>query len=266
MAAKGAPPVAGRVGRPLLLYATALSWVLLAGVCSVQYLAGRTQLMPVRCQSALVLQPAAVVGAAAAAAAERQEAPDAAQQEQPGLALTPGKRQPVTKSAEQQQLLGEQLEQPAAAASARAGGHGDGGDSSTSSSDGGDSSSSGAGATHAAGGSGSDASGSAASSRLPASWRDVDALIQAPSPLHGLQKKGGLPNRCGLAVPAWHRRALASLHAGSGVAVQARRGTAAPLCILHRTSPATAGALSRSRAPLRCHCPAAAGGRCWWVT
>lgn len=33
--------------------------------------------------------------------------------------------------------------------------------------------------------------------RPPADWRAVDALINAPSPLHGLQEKGGLPDHWG---------------------------------------------------------------------
>lgn len=33
--------------------------------------------------------------------------------------------------------------------------------------------------------------------QLPADWRAVDALITAPSPLHGQQQKGGLPDRWG---------------------------------------------------------------------
>ena len=195
------------MGRPLLLAATALSWVLLAGVCGVQYLAGK-ELMPVSCQSTVVLQPAAVVGAAvAAAAAERQEAADLAQQEQPA----PGKRQPTTSGVEPQQALGELHTQRAAAPSARGAGSGGGGSRSSAGaadadreggSTSGDSSSSGAPGSNADTPNGSSGASARASQRLPASWRDVDALIQAASPLHGLQQKGGLPNRCGLAMPA----------------------------------------------------------------
>lgn len=153
----------------MLLLLTALSWLLLAGICGVQYLSGQAQVMSVKCQSAVLLQP--------------QAASPSAQEQQHAEAPAPAQQQLERGSGEQQQVAGEQQQQSLAGGADGSGtrssnrGHGS---NETSSSSGGSSSSSEAGASAV---------------HLPESWRDVDALIQAPTPRHGLQKKGGLPNR-----------------------------------------------------------------------
>ncbi len=174
--AKGQVAAAPRPpSRPILLLVTAASWVLLAGICGVQYLSGQPQVLSVKCQGALLLQPQAVAGAAAAAAA--QALPQRAAQ-----APAPAKQKLRTSGGDQQQqqheAAGEQQQQPQQTA---AGGDGGG-------------TSSGSGGSSRGGGSSSD--------RLPESWQEVDALIQAPSPLHGPQQKGGLPNRWAAAAVA----------------------------------------------------------------
>lgn len=166
----------------MLLLLTALSWLLLAGICGVQYLSGQAQVMSVKCQSAVLLQPQAVVGGGAAAAAAAQAASPSAQPQQHAQAPAPAQQQRGRGSGAQQQVAGEQQQQTSAGGADGSGtrsnrGHGS---NETSSSSGGSSSSSEAGASAV---------------HLPESWRDVDALIQAPTPRHGLQKKGGLPNR-----------------------------------------------------------------------
>lgn len=165
----------------MLLLLTALSWLLLACICGVQYLSGQAQVMSVKCQSAVLLQPQAVVGGGAAAAAAQAASPSA-QEQQHAEAPAPAQQQLERGSGEQQQVAGEQQQQSLAGGADGNGtrsnrGHGS---NETSSSSGGSSSSSEAGASAV---------------HLPESWRDVDALIQAPTPRHGLQKKGGLPNR-----------------------------------------------------------------------
>ncbi|KAI7846434.1 hypothetical protein COHA_000046 [Chlorella ohadii] len=156
--------------RPILLLVTAASWVLLAGICGVQYLSGQSQVLSVKCQGALLLQPQAVAGAAAAADAGQAASPTALPQ-RAAQAPAPAKQQLQGGEDEQRQQHQEAGGQHPTQQAAAAGGDG-GGTSSTSSSGGGSS-----------------------SDRLPQSWQEVDALIQAPSPLHGPQQKGGLPNR-----------------------------------------------------------------------
>lgn len=169
MTARSASPHRGAraPGRPFLLLLTLLSWIVLAGVCGVQYLSGQSQLLSAKCQGAVLLQPQAAAGTAAAAQAASlaSQLPAAAQ------APAPDKQQAPESGGNQAPRQGAAQEQPPQEQQRAGGGGGNGTRSSSS-------------------------SGSTSSARLPESWGDVDALIQAPTPRHGLQQKGGLPNRC----------------------------------------------------------------------